>query len=183
MWKISFFFAVVYSLHSTVYDISLQVYTADVMTAIADKFMTTVETSPVATNWLTAGPLFAFCKLTAHCIQHLCWKHTTPSDTLKYRKRSTLHRHVSEGNEDGNNVFSHFEIFISVVNKTGSLARSQNCQQRLLASSLLSVCLHARQQLGSHSWISNKFSIWVFFDNLPRKFKFNSEHVHPVVFS
>jgi hypothetical protein len=129
------------------------------MTVIADKFMTTVETSPVATNRLTANPVFA--KLTAHCIQSLCRSHTTPSDILKYGKHSKLHRHVSEGNADGNKVFSHFEIFISAVNKTSFLAHSQNCQQRLLASSRFSICLPARQQLGSHPRIS-KFSIWVF---------------------
>ena len=153
----------VYSLQSTVYDISLEVDTADAMTIIADKFKTNVEISPGDTNRLTTKPLFAVFKLRVHCIQCLCWSHTTRSDILMFRKHSTLDRHVSEGNGDGKNVFSHLEIFISIVKKNWLFGTFSKLPKATV-SFIMSVRLSARmKQLGSHSR-SNKFDIWVFFE-------------------
>jgi hypothetical protein len=50
-------------------------------------------------------------------------------------------------------------------------ARSQNCEKRLLASS--SVCLSARNNSAPTERMLMKFDIWVFFENLSRKFKFH----------
>ena len=57
------------------------------------------------------------------------------------------------------------------------LARSHNCENRLLASSCMSVCSSVRmEQLGSHR--TDFHDIWhcqdfFFFENMSRKFKFN----------
>ena len=52
-----------------------------------------------------------------------------------------------------------------------SQAFSQNFEKQLLASSCLSVCLHGTTQL-QLDWFSWNL-IWVFFQNLSRKFKFH----------
>ena len=60
------------------------------------------------------------------------------------------------------------------------LGRSQNCEVRLLVTSCLSARVFARPSVRVSAWnnsaltgrIFMKFVIWVFFENLSRKFKF-----------
>jgi hypothetical protein len=55
--------------------------------------------------------------------------------------------------------------------------RSQNCEKGLLASSCLSVCLSVCPSAWNKSVTTGrifmKFHIWIFFENLPRNFKFH----------
>ena len=50
---------------------------------------------------------------------------------------------------------------------------SQNCEKRLFTSLRLSVRQHALEQRGSHCTDFHEIDIWVFFENLSRKFKFH----------
>jgi len=50
-------------------------------------------------------------------------------------------------------------------------ARSQNCAQRLLDASCLSVCPHGTTHLPLNGFWS-KINVWVFFENLSRKINF-----------
>jgi hypothetical protein len=143
------------------------------MTVISDKCMTPVQISPGDTNRLRTNPLFAVSKLTAQCIHRLCWSHMTPSDILIFRKHSTLHQHVYEENADGKQCFPSLRT-IYFYRKLNRLLGTFTKLPKATASFIMSVRLSARmKQLGSHSRISNKFSIWVFFENLSRKFKFH----------
>jgi len=67
------------------------------------------------------------------------------------------------------------------VQSTCFEARSQNCEKRLLASSCLSaclllcpsVCLYAWNDSGPTRRIPATFDIWVFFENMSKKFSFS----------
>jgi hypothetical protein len=62
---------------------------------------------------------------------------------------------------------------IGWVSETAFRLVQQNCEKRLFASSCLSVCLSAWNNSATTERTVMKSDIWVFFENMSRKFKFH----------
>jgi hypothetical protein len=64
-------------------------------------------------------------------------------------------------------------ITVEWVGHRAHLNDSENCERRLSASPCLSVCPYACNSSAASGRIFMKFYIWVFVENLSRKFKFH----------
>jgi hypothetical protein len=71
---------------------------------------------------------------------------------------------------EGNDHVMHM-LLVTIVRSF--YARSQNSEKLLLASSCPSVYPSAWNNLASTEWIFLKFDIYVYFENLLRKFRFH----------